>query len=272
MFRRVAAQAQLVLLDGIRRKTLIGLFLFSLAGIASGLFFAQFIPRDIGRASNDFLFSVVWGSGFLFLLFYTVPAASWGEERSFLPVYLARPLSRSEYVMGLFLGMALLLLAIHSGLGLANWTILHLIRQQVGIDAFPLLSLPYFLLAACGLYLLHLQLLAVILLLTSGVRGSFPVLLCTICYCGICNGLPVVRDSVRANVQIDGGSGLTDLLLQSLSAFFPDSVWLDFKSLSVTLDPVPAGGTIALVFALALLYLLLVVGAACMIYERRDLQ
>ena len=272
MIRRIAAQAQLVIVDGLRRKTLLGLCLFSLAVISSGIFFAQFISRDIARAANDFLFSVVWGSGFLFLLFYTVPQASWGEERSFLPVYLARPISRSEYVIGLFFGMAALLLAIHCGLGLASWGILHVIRAQVGTVNVPILSLPYFLLAACALYLLHLQLLAVIVLLTSAVRGSFPILLCTLCYYGICNGLPVVRESVQMSAQASGGAGYSSQLLQVLSAFFPDSSRLDFKSLAVTADPVPASGEIGLALVLALLYLFLVVGAACMIYERRDLQ
>lgn len=270
--RRVAALAQLVVLDGLRRKTLLGLLFFSLAAIMSGLFFAQFIPRDIGRASNDFLFSVVWGSGFLFLLFYTVPAVSWGEERSFLPVYLARPLSRPEYVAGLFSGMAVLLLAIHCGLELANWGILHAIRRSTGGDDFSVLSLPYFLSAACGLYLLHLQLLAVIMLLTSGMRGSFPVLLCMFCYYGICNGLPVVRDSVDMGIRMEGDTGLSAQLLQILSAFFPDSAQLDFKALVVTADPAPAGTAIVLAFLVRILYLFLIVGMTCMIYERRDLQ
>lgn len=270
--RRVAALARLAVLDGLRRRTLLGLLFFSLAAIMSGLFFAQFIPRDIGRAANDFLFSVVWGSGFLFLLFYTVPAASWGEERSFLPVYLARPLSRSEYVAGLFSGMAVLLLAIHCGLELANWGILHAIRHSVGGDDFPILSLPHFLLAACGLYLLHLQLLAVILLLTSGIRGSFPVLLCILCYYGICNGLPVVRDSLQMGIQMGNDAGLSAQLLQVLSAFFPDSTQLDFKALVATADPAPVATAIALAFLVRILYIFLVVGMACLIYERRDLQ
>ncbi|MDO5674713.1 MAG: hypothetical protein Q4G66_07340 [bacterium] len=273
MFRRITAQTQLVVLGGLRRRTLLGLFLFSLGAILAGLLFVQFIPRDIGRAAGDFLFSVVWVSGFFFLLFYTVPAAAWGEERSFLPVYLARPISRSEYVLGLFAGMALLLAFLHLLLGLANWGILYVVRRGVEESAFPVLSLPWFLLAACGLYLIHLQLLAVILLFTSGVRGSFPILLCTICYYFICTGLPVVRESLIGPGA--GGAGQTSiypLLLQGLNALFPDASWLDFKTLVVSTDPAPAALNVGLTFTLALLYILVVMGGACLIYERRDLQ
>ena len=54
--RRISALTRLIILDGLRRHALIGLILFALAGTTSGLFFFDFIPRDIGRAANDFLF------------------------------------------------------------------------------------------------------------------------------------------------------------------------------------------------------------------------
>ena len=45
--RRIYALARLVVLDGLRRHTLIGLVLFALAGVTGGLLFFDFIPRDI---------------------------------------------------------------------------------------------------------------------------------------------------------------------------------------------------------------------------------
>lgn len=273
MLERILAQARLVALGGFRRKTLLGLFLFSLGVTLVGLFFVQFIPKDLGRATADYFFSVVWGTGMLFMLFYVVPSAAWGEERSFLPVYLARPLSRSEYVVGLFLGMALLLLALHVILGCINWGMLLFIRHYYNGAYFSLLSLPFFFLASLGLYLIHLELLAIILFLTSAVRGSFPVLLCSICYYFICNGLPVVRESLAS--QSDKGDFITSLyawLMPVLSAIFPDASRLDFKSLVTTIDPAPTFAHITLSFGSAFLYLTLVIALTCFVYERRDLQ
>ena len=274
MFARILAQARLVALGGFRRKALLGLFLFSLGVTLVGLFFVQFIPKDLGRAAADYFFSVVWGTGILFMLFYVVPSAAWGEERSFLPVYLARPLSRSEYVVGLFLGMALLLLALHVILGCINWGMLLFIRQYYNGAYFSLLSLPFFVVASLGLYLIHLELLAIILFLTSAVRGSFPVLLCSICYYFICNGLPVVRESL-ASQAAEKGDLITTLyawLMPLLSAIFPDASRLNFKSLVTTLDPAPAFTHITLSFGLAILYITLIVALTCFVYERRDLQ
>ena len=74
---RILALAWLTILDGLRRHALLGLVILSLAAQASGLFFFDFISRDIGRASSDFLFSISWFSGCLFLFFHAVHVVAW---------------------------------------------------------------------------------------------------------------------------------------------------------------------------------------------------
>jgi Cu-processing system permease protein len=269
--RRIFALARLIMVDGLRRQAMIGLMLFALAAIVSGMFFFHFIPRDVGRAAGDFLFSITWLTGIIFLLFHTVQVAAWNSERGSLHGFMARPISRSEYVLGLFVGMALLLLAIHLVLGGLNWLILGSIRQAVASDHFQVLSLGYFLLAGVGLYWLHLMLLAVILFFSSAVRGSFPVLLLALCYSCICSGLPVVRESLREG-DLPAAGLSTAVVLKGLAAFFPDSAWLDFKSLATTTDLAPTAVQVGTAFALSSLYLGIVLWLACIIYQRRDLQ
>ncbi len=269
--RRIIALARLIVVDGLRRQALIGLILFSLAAIISGLFFFHFIPRDVGRASGDFLFSVTWLTGFIFLLFHTVQVAAWSSERGSLHGFMARPISRSEYVLGLFAGMAVLLLAIHLILGGLNWMILAKIKQSVSADHFARLSFAGYLLAAVGVYWLHLMLLAVILFFSSAVRGSFPVLLLALGYYFICSGLPVVRESLLEE-GLSAGSQNTGILLKGLAAFFPDGSWLDFKSLATTTDLLPPPLQMVSAFSLTTLYIIIVLWLTCLIYERRDLQ
>ena len=79
--KRISALARLIILDGLRRHALIGLILFALAAITGGLLFFDFIPRDIGRATNDFLFAIIWLTGFIFLLFHCVQVMAWDNER-----------------------------------------------------------------------------------------------------------------------------------------------------------------------------------------------
>ena len=269
--QRIGALARLIILDGLRRHALIGLILFSMAGTTGGLLFFDFIPRDIGRASNDFLFSLTWLTGFIFLLFHGVQVMAWDTERGSLHTFLARPISRTEYALALYVGLAVLLLALNVILGGLGWGVLNFIRASVDTASyFQHLSLPFFLLAGAGLYWIQLMILAVILLLSSAVRGSFPVLLLTLCYYFICSGLPVVRESIKQKPGT--ATQFLDSLLKWLTAVFPDFSWLDFKTLVASSDAIPLPAQLALPFIQATLYIVIVLWLACVIYKRRDLQ
>jgi Cu-processing system permease protein len=269
--RHIRALARIIILDGLRRHALIGLILFALAGTTGGLLFIDFIPRDIGRAANDFLFSITWLTCFIFLLFHAVQVMAWDNERGALHTFLARPISRTEYALALFFGLAALLLALNIILGGLGWGVLNLIKGSVNARYFAHLSFPFFLLAGAGLYWIQLMILSIILLFSSAVRGSFPVLLLTLCYYFICFGLPVVRQSLTQKISADPNQFL-DVLLKWLTAIFPDFSWLDFKTLAASSDPAPIASQLTLPFALSTLYIVIVLWLACVIYERRDLQ
>lgn len=267
---RISALARLIILGGIRRHALIGLILFAMVGTTGGLLLFDFIPRDISRASNDFLFSIIWLTGFIFLLFHAVQVMAWDQEHEALHTFLARPISRTEYGLALFVGLATLLLLLNIILGSLGWALLNVIKGSVSVVFFQNLSLPFFLLSSAGLYCIQLMVLAIILLFSSAVRGTFPVLLLTLCYYLICSGLPVVRTSLKQKVIV--GSTFLDTMLKWLTAFFPDFSQLDFKTLAATSDSAPPLSQLFLPFGLATLYIIIVLWLACSIYERRDLQ
>lgn len=268
----IRSLARLIIVDGLRRHALIGLVLFALAGETGGLLFFDFIPRDIGRASNDFLFSISWMTGFIFLLFHAVHVIAWDDERRVLHTFLARPISRADYVLALFLGLATLLLALNTILGGIGWMLLNLIRHSVKATTyFQHLSLPFFFLANAGLYCIEMMILAVILFFSGAVRGNFPVLLLSLSYYFICSGLPVVRQAI-SQLTTNTGSYFIDSMLKGMTAIFPDFSRLDFKTLVASNDQVPAIPQIANSFALSLMYTIIVLWLACAIYQRRDLQ
>lgn len=269
---RINALARLVILDGLHRHALIGLTLFALAAIAGGLLFFDFIPRDIGRASNDFLFSVIWLTGFIFLLFHGVQLVAWDNERGSLHIFMARPISRTEYALALYAGLAILLLTLNIILSVLGWGVLSFIKGSVTAAYFPQLSLFYFVLTAIGVYTIQLMILAVILLFSSVIRGGFPVLLLSLCYYFICTGLPVVREAMMQKGGAVANSALRDILLKWLTGIFPDFSWFDFKILVASTNTLPDTSHVVLSFTMAVLYIAIFLSVACVIYERRDLQ
>lgn len=271
--RRISALARIVLLDGLRRHALLGLIGLSVAAQVGALLFFDFIPRDIGRASSDFILSMAWLSGFIFLFFHGVQMMALDEERKVIYSLLARPLSRSEYVLGLFAGLGGLLLLLNlllCGLGLGS---LLMVKQLVPVAYFSQFHPLAYLLAWLGLFSMEIMLLAVILLFSGLVRGSFPVLLISLSFYAICSGLPVVREAMAQQAaQGHDLSGLTTLL-QWMTAVFPNFDRLDFKNMIAASTPsLPETQIILLNFGLTLSYVAIFLWLACVIYQRRDLQ
>ena len=267
MFSKVWSLALLVILDGLRRNALIGLLLLALALEAAGLFFFQFIPRDIGRASADFILSVGWLTGFLFLFFHAVQVMAWDEERRAIHTLLARPISRGQYVLGVYLALALLLLVLNIILAVLGYGILEMIKGAVKAVYFTHLSVGYFALAWFGLYLMELVLLAVILFFSGLVRGGFPVLLLSVSYYFICVGLPVVREAVKK----DDGAGLAGML-KGMTAIFPDFSRFDFKSLITVSPQQPLFHYLGSDCLLTAAYVAVMLAVTAIIYQKRDLQ
>ncbi len=269
--QRTGSVSRLIFLDGLRRYALLGLLVFSISAEASGFLFIDFFARDVGRASSDFLFSIMWLAGLIYLFFHAVQVIAWGEERGTVYTILSRPVSRAEYVVGVYLGLAALLLGLELLLGGLAWGSLVWIRHAVDPAYFPVLSTPHFLFAWSGLVSMQLMLLAAVVLFSSLVRGGFPVLILSMAYYFICSGLPVVREAfAHQSGQGEASSSMT-YLLQGLTAIFPDFQRLDFKDAVVSLALTPGILQIVTSFALSAMYIVMLVAIACIFYGRRDL-
>ncbi len=270
MISRLFALSHLVLIDSLRRYTLLGLFLFALCLEVSGLFFIDFIPKDIGRVSIDFILSIGWFTGFIFLLFHAVQVVAWDEDRRTIHALLARPLSRSEYVLGTYLGLGVLLIFLNVILGLLGYVMITLFKDSYGFSYFSHFSLFHYVISWVGLLSKELILLSVIVLFSALVRGGLPVLILTVAYYLICNGLPIVKQVFSAKEE--QAYTILSVILTSLSAFFLDLSRFDFKSIVAQQEKTLSLQMIATEFCVFALFLFLVLWVATTIYEKRDLQ
>lgn len=269
--QRSLSLSRLIVVDGIRRHALLALVAMCMASEVGALLFFDFIPRDIGRASADFVFSIAWLSGFLFLLFHAIQTVSWREERSVIYSLLARPISRNEYVIGVFWGLIILLFLLNCILASLGWVTLLIIKNKVSTDYFQMLSPGYYVVAWTGLMMIEVIILAVIMLISSLIRGGFIVLLLTVSYYFICSGLPVAKEAVLQGV-VEGPKSILVTFFKIGTFIFPDFAKLDFKNFITEINPVVQPGSIALSFLVAISYICLVMFLACLVYSRRDLK
>lgn len=264
--KRIYAIARLVSVDGLRRNALIGLVLLSLAIELSGLFFFSFVPRDICRVLSDFVVTVGWSAGMVFLFFHAVQVMSWGEDRRVIHTLLARPISRAEYVVGVFLGLLFLLMLLDVLMAGIGYGVLILIKSWVGKSYFSHLGISGYLLAWFGVLSIQTMILSVIVLFSGMIRGGFTVLLVTLSFYLISNGIPVAIEFIEGNTSLSGK------FLVGLTLVFPNFSLFDYKGLIVALDKWPEASTLALNLAYVLLYCSLVLVMAAWVYNKRDLK
>lgn len=262
---RIFALTRLVFIDGLRRHAFLGLVVLSIALELGGLFLFGFVPRDIGRVLVDYVVTVGWVTGMTYLLFHAVQVMGWGEDRRVIQLLLSQPLSRSEYVTGVFFGLLSLLVVLNGVLGGVSYMVLVAIQTSAG-EYFSQLGIVEYLLAWGGVFAVEFMILSAIVVFSGLVRGGFSVLLLTIAYYLICNGVPVALEFFK------GGASLMRNLLVGLTFFFPNFDRWDYKGLVVAVGKTPSAGSLLLDFGYMFLYCVLAIALASKIYGMRDIK
>lgn len=268
---RVIALARVTFLDGLRRNAVWGLCLFALLFEVCGTLFMDFFGRGLGRVICDFQFSIMWAAGMLFILFYAVQSIAWDDDHRTIDSILARPISRTEYVLGIMAGLVLLLLCFEGLLGGIALAEILWIKPKIQEVYFPIFSIWHYLITWAALQLILIALLSVAMLISSAIRGAFPVMLMTLSYALICSGLPVVREMLgqQENISYQG----LDNLLKGLNMVFPDYSILDLKNTVVSNESLSViiGMSPSLPFMMVMIYIVIILFLTCFIYQRRDI-
>ncbi len=270
---RIIALAYITFLDGLRRNAVWGLCVFALLCEVCGIFFIDFFGHDLGRVISDFQSSIMWVAGMIFILFYAVQALARDDTHRNIDSILARPISRTEYVLGSMAGLSLLLLCFEFLLFSLALVEITWIRPNIGEAYFPIFSTSHFMATWLALQLILLTHLGIVMLVSAAVRGAFPVMLITLAYSLICSGLPVVRESLHQNQHADASAHGLDSLLRGMGLFFPDFSKLDWKDSVLSHQSLQAiiGMPAWLPFGLIGIYLSVILFLACIVYQRQDI-
>ncbi len=262
---RIASLSRLVFVDGIKRRALVGLFLLALLLELCGLFLFGFVPRDVSRVLVDYVVTIGWATGMIFLLFHAVQVMGWGEDRRVIQLLLSQPLSRSEYVVGVFGGLFLLLLVFNFALAVVGYAILFVIKFNVP-DFFQYYGLVEYVLSWIGVVAIELFVLSAVVVFSGLVRGGFGVLILTLAYYLISNGLPVALEFFKKD------AGVVKALLVALTLVFPNYDRWDFKGAVVVMGAIPNWSSLLFDFSYVIIYCVVALILSAKIYSLRDLQ
>lgn len=97
--------------EGIRNRAIYGIFLMALMLLIVNFLLCSMIPREVGKVAVDIALSTVYFSGLLLVFFVGINLMAKDLDRRTIYMVISRPISRPQYIVGKFFGMALLIVA-----------------------------------------------------------------------------------------------------------------------------------------------------------------
>jgi len=267
---QILALSKIIFLSGFRKHAVWALCVFAVLFEVTGIFFIDFFGRDLGRIVVDFLFTIMWSAGMLFVLFYVIQTVSWDDESRMIDSILAKPVSRVQYTLGVILGLSVTLLMFESIMFVSAYLEIQWLYNSMDRSYFPYFSTINFIYSWISLQVILLSILSVAVFVSGVIRGAFPVMLMTLSYFFICSGIPVVRVSIEQ--KITDGENLNELLevIKSLQMLFPDFSILDFKSSVLNSNSIFITSNVIDLFSF-IMYIVFVVAATCVVYKNKDI-
>jgi ABC-type transport system involved in multi-copper enzyme maturation permease subunit len=255
--------------EGIRNRAIYGISILALFMMLINFLICQMVMRDVGKVAMDIALSTVSFTGLLLVFFVGINLMAKDLDKKTIYMVLARPVSRSQYMVGKFFGMVALIVA--SNLIQGSFAIVSLFMlQRMYANYFLRFSWPMFFLALLFIVLMLILLTALSFLFASFSSTSFIVLVLTIVSYIIGNSLSDVKALVEAPqaVGIDP-SPITVKIVQAAYYLFPNLSFFDIKTqaangLTVALPYI--GWTMLYGFA----YTAVALSLACFIFSKRE--
>jgi len=255
--------------EGIRNRALYGISLLALLLLAANQLICSMIMRDVGKVAVDIALSSISLAGLLIVFFVGINLLAKDLDRKTIYMVLSRPISRAQYLIGKYSGIALLLVLSVLILALFALASIYLVKGTYP-DYFPRFSLAMILISI-GFSLLSLLVLAAVSFFFSTLSSSsFTTLVLTIVTYIIGHSLQEVKSLVEAPGLVGIKVSATTVgMVRFASYFFPNLTLFDLKAQAAHALAIP-GSYLLWVFLYGIIYIVVVLFAACMIFSRRQ--
>ncbi len=262
------AIAWITFLEGLRNKAVYGISLLAGLMMTFTVAISSMIMRDVGKVATDFALSSATFAALLVVLFVGITILARDMERKTVYLALSRAVPRSRYLVGRFLGLALLQSALILLLLVASSATLLLVKQL-----YPSFfgSVSLWLVCLAHLFILQQMFLltALSMLFSLVASSSFVTFLLTTLTWLIGSSTQEVKLLIES-AGTDNISPAVKLLVQLAYYLFPNFALFDLKA---TAAHGLAINTTSLGFSLlyGLGYSIAVLSVAVVLFRRREL-
>ncbi len=255
--------------EGIRNRAIYGITLLALLMLVVNFLFAQMAMREVGKVAMDIALSTVSFSGLLLVFFVGMNLMAKDLDKRTIYMVLARPISRTHYLIGKFLGIAGLIMASSVVQTIFAAISLFLLQKMLPLY-FQRFSWTLLVLAVLYIVLMLILLSALSFLFASFTSTSFIALVMTIISYLIGTSLTDVKALVESpqGIGIDP-SPITVKVVQAAYYLFPNLSFFDIKTQAAHGLTIPAT-YIFWTFIYGLAYTCLVMALACIVFNKRE--
>ena len=251
---KVLALAGVTLREALRRKVQVNLLLFALFLVVASLVLSQLTIGEMHRIASDLGLTAMEVMGSLIAVFLGASLVAGDVERRVLYPVVAKPISRAQYLLGRYLGLAATLLLNLLVMGVTLAVMLALETESAKaldlalLSAFAMMGVQFLVVAAIAVFFSSITTttLAAIFTLALTLAGR------------LSNDLRTLWEGPGAQL-----GKLLWYLLPNLSA-------LSLNESVIYRTPPPASAWLAVVYAL--LYAGAALALAAAVFERRDLR
>ena len=255
--------------DSIRNKALYGIFILGFMLFAANIIITGMFSWELGKVAVDVGLSVVSLSGLIIIFFFSIQMVSYDLERKTIYLILSKPVSKNQYILGKYLGLAAILLISSLVLGACAFLSVKLatLHSQAYIP-------EHFNWSTFGLSLIYQTVslfivLSIAFLCISVTTHPFTaVLLCMMAYFIGQNVERVTNIMIRNKTFIENPPLFK--LVKVIAWLFPNLAAFDLKTTAAYGLPVD-GTYLAWCGFYGLTYILICLMGSILIFQRREL-
>jgi ABC-type transport system involved in multi-copper enzyme maturation permease subunit len=255
--------------EGIRNRSIYGISLLALLMLLTNFIISDMVGQEVGKVAVDIALSAVSFSGLLLVLFVGINLLAKDLDRKTIYMVLAKPISRSQYLIGKFFGVLLLITVCLCMLSCFAAVSLLLIKfghpayfQRV---SWPLVGLSFFFTT-----LMLMLVSALSFLFASFTSTSFLTFILTIISYIIGMSLNDVKALIEAPQAVGiTVSPITAKIVQAAYYIFPNLSFFDIKIQAAHGLSVPASYILGIV-AYSIVYSAIIMALACLIFRKKE--
>ena len=180
MIRKIFPVAHITFIDCLRNKALYGILFMGIVLFGINIIFTGMFSWDLSKVAVDMGLSTVSFAGLILIFFFSIQMMSNDMDKKTIYLILSRPVSKSEYIVGKFIGLSFVILISSLVLGVCAAFSVWLSTTAINLQLTETVSWKLFFLSIALQTLSLLILLSLAFLWVMVSSHSFTALLLTL--------------------------------------------------------------------------------------------